>query len=573
MKDRLELAGIGAIAGLCLWSLFELLPDVVEEGFLLLALTVGASVFFSVLMALVGPERPLRAVLPSLALGGLTGLLALWSGLRFQTVDGFFDAGHPLMALFVIALVGAPFAAATLEDRAGWRDYARLFDSAWGIFIRYVAGWLFAGLIFVVLLLSDELLKLVGIRIIDDLLDIDWLRYTLVGAVFGLGVATVHELREYVSPVLVHRLLRMLLPLVLVVVIVFIGALPFRGLSDLFGKLSTAGVLMAVAFAGVTLITAAIDRDDENASEMKLMTFSARIMALLIPVLVGLAIYAVWIRIAAYGWTPQRGMAAYTAVFLIGYVGWYLWSVLSGAQGWQGRLRQSNLYMALVVWGGAVLWLTPLAHVEALSVRSQVARFEAGTVKAAELPLYEMAHDWGRVGEAGLAKIETMADAPLKERIVAAREAKSVWQFKTVARAENDTALRAKLTNRIKILPEGEGHTSVFEAMERGTLMALERHCPEGTEPSCAIVMLGAGADAVFSGDALLVAQEQPRVWTLRLQSGQYYLQQALAYDAAGRERAVPENLFEQVTAGAFELKPKIRNVLGVGDLSIIPYN
>jgi len=202
-----------------------------------------------------------------------------------------------------------------------------------------------------------------------------------------------------------------------------------------------------------------------------------------------------------------------------------------------------------------------------------VARFEAGTVKAAELPLYEMAHGWGRVGEAGLAKIETMADAPLKERIVAAREAKSVWQFKTVARAENDTALRAKLTNRIKILPEGEGHTSVFEAMERGTLMALERHCPEGTEPSCAIVMLGAGADVVFSGDALLVAQEQPRVWTLRLQSGQYYLQQALAYDAAGRERAVPENLFERVTAGAFELKPKIRNVLGVGDLSIIPYN
>lgn len=33
MKDRLELAGIGAIAGLCLWSLFELLPDFVEEGF------------------------------------------------------------------------------------------------------------------------------------------------------------------------------------------------------------------------------------------------------------------------------------------------------------------------------------------------------------------------------------------------------------------------------------------------------------------------------------------------------------------------------------------------------------
>jgi hypothetical protein len=62
-------------------------------------------------------------------------------------------------------------------------------------------------------------------------------------------------------------------------------------------------------------------------------------------------------------------------------------------------------------------------------------------------------------------------------------------------------------------------------------------------------------------------------VWTLGLQSGKYYLRAAVAYDRAGQERAVPENLFEKVTAGAFELKPQIRNVLSVGELSIIPYN
>ena len=86
--------------------------------------------------------------------------------------------------------------------------------------------------------------------------------------------------------------------------------------------------------------------------------------------------------------------------------------------------------------------------------------------------------------------------------------------------------------------------------------------------------MLGAGADAVFSGDAVLVAQEQPRVWTLEAAIGPVLFAGRLwPMTAAGRERAVPENLFEQVTAGAFELKPQIRNVLGVGELSIIPYN
>lgn len=573
MKDRLELAGIGAIAGLCLWLLFEILPDFVGNGFLLLGLTVGASVFFSVLMALVGPERPLRAVPPSLVLGVLTGVLALWTGLRFENVSGFYDAAHPLMALFVIALVGTPFAAAALDDKAGWRNYARLFDSAWSIFIRYVAGWLFAGLIFLVLLLSDELLKLVGIRIIEDLLDIDWLRYTLIGAVFGLGVATVHELRDYVSPVLVHRLLRMLLPLVLVVVIVFIGALPFRGLSDLFGKLSTAGVLMAVAFAGVTLITAAIDRDDENASHMKLMTVSVRIMALLIPVLAGLAIYAIWIRVAAYGWTPHRGMAAYTALFLTGYVVCYLWSVLGRGESWQARLRQSNLYMALAVCVGAVLWLTPLFQVESISVGSQVARYEQGKAGAEELPLYEMAHDWGRAGAAGLEKIDAMADEPMRARIAAAREARSIWRFKNADRAQNDAALRLDLAERIKVLPEGAELTPVLEAMERSTLNTLERQCPKNPQPSCAIVMLGAGADPVFGGEAVLVARERPIVWNLARQSGKYYLRAAAAYDESGRERALPEDMFEQVMAGTYELKPLTRNFLSIGDLAIIPYN
>ena len=571
MKDRFELAAIGAVAGYCLWGLFETLPHVIGDGFLLLALTVAASVFFSVLMALVGPERPLRAVLPSLALGVLAGALAFLAALRFDSVDGFYDAAHPLMALFVLVLIGAPFAAAALEEKQGWRHYARLFDSAWGIFIRYVAGWLFAGLIFLVLLLSDELLKLVGITLIGDLLEVDWLRYALLGAVFGLGVATVHELRDYVSPVLVHRLLRMLLPLVLLVVIVFIGALPFRGLSDLFGKLSTAGVLMAVAFAGITLITTAIDRDDESAAQVKLMTFAAQAMALLVPVLVGLAIYAIWLRVAAYGWTPSRVIAAYIALFLVGYVVSYLWAVLRRA-GWQARLRQSNLYMALAVGAGAALWLTPLMTAEGIATGSQVARYEAGRAAPEALPLYEMAHDWGVAGRAGLERLEAAGDAPLVARIAEAREATSRWRFAREEAGPSDAELRLALGARVVAWPAGSDLAPLLDAMNRSVLQRIERQCPEAEPQACAIVLLGQGADPLFGKDALFVTRE--RVMSLERQNGgSVYLRAARAYDAEGAERVPSEAMLARILAGAFELKPMVRSYLQVGDQVIIPYN
>lgn len=571
MKDRFELAAIGAVAGYCLWGLFEILPDVIGQGFLLLAVTVAATVFFSVLMALVGPERPLRAVLPSLGLGLLTGGLAFWSALRFETVHKVNNAAHPFMALFVLALVGAPFAAALLEEKQGWRHYRRLFDSAWGIFIRYVAGWLFAGLIILVLLLSDELLKLVGITIIGDLLDVDWLRYAVLGAVFGLGVATVHELRDYVSPVLVHRLLRMLLPLVLVVVIVFIGALPFRGLSDLFGKLSTAGVLMAVAFAGITLITAVIDRDDESASHLKAMTVAARIMALLVPVLVALAIYAIWLRVAAYGWTPARVIAAYIALFLLGYGVSYLWAVLRG-EGWQARLRQSNLYMALAVFGGAVVWLTPLINAERISTGSQVARYEASVGAPEALPLYEMAHDWGVAGKAGLEQLAALADAPLAARIAQAKDARSRWSFQNREAGLDEAALRVALGARVTVWPEGGDLASLLEEMNHTLLQRIERECPDAEPQGCAIVLLGQTADPVFRNDALFVTRE--RVMSLeRHQGGSLYLRAAQAYDAQGGQSAPSAAMLERILAGAFELKPMVRSYLAVEDQVIIPYN
>ncbi len=572
MKDRLELAAIGGVAGLSLWAFFEFLPQIVGKGWgLHVALTMVLAFFVS-LLALVGPEKPQRALLPSALLACLAGALALMGILRFATPRDYYAVGHTIVAMGAMMFIAIPFAAAELEERGGWRQYARLFDAAWGIFIRYFAGWLFAGLILLVLYLSDELLKLVGIRIIDDILKIDVVRYTLIGAVFGLGVATVHELRDYVSPVLVHRLLRMLVPLVLVVVVIFLGALPFRGLSDLFGDLSTAAVLMSVAFGAITLITTLIDRDNENASDVRLMVVSARALAVLLPCLVALALYAVWLRVATYGWTPERVIAAYVMVFLVGYSVSYAVSALRGA-GWMGKLRQCNLGLAIAVCVGAGLWLTPLINAEGWSAKSQLARYLNGKAEAEGLPLFEMAHDWGLPGLRALETLEDADDVALGAMITRAKSANSSWAYTRDLDTNEIVDLKADLVARIAVRPEGSSVVPLLKDMPIRALRQVEKLCKAGTQQTCVVVFLPAGTQGYSATEAVLVSRERSAVWAVAREGTETNLRSISAYGPDKRTTSHPRDMFDSVMSGKFTFESVSRSYLKVGDTVLVPYN
>ncbi len=127
-------------------------------------------------------------------------------------------------------------------------------------------------------MLSGVLFELVGVTLIKDLLEIDAAAWAITGAVFGLALAVVNELSDFVSPFLILRLLRLLLPLVLGVLVVFLTALPFRGLTGLFGGMSSAATLLAMVAAAVTLISAAVDESDEDAVADGWMAHATRLL-------------------------------------------------------------------------------------------------------------------------------------------------------------------------------------------------------------------------------------------------------------------------------------------------------
>lgn len=415
---RLTLAALGAVAALALWALGDNWRNSSLAPMLYLSLFTFISVQSLVALALAGPLSVARALAGALLLSlPLTGLACL-AGLRHDNPLDLLDDPVMLAVAGVLVLFATPFLAVALQDRRNWANYAHLFDAAWTMVLRYGLALVFVGVFWLIVFLSTSLLRLVDITLVERWTASIAVRFAVSGWVLGLGLAVMHELRAIVSPHLGLRLLRLLVPIMLVVVALFLTALPLRGLSYLFGEFSSAGTLIATAILAITLISAALERDDKAAVHHRGLRAATRALALLVPLLAGLAVWAVLLRVRQYGWTPDRVLAACVAWFLLAYGVGYGAAVI-GRWGWAGRIRKVNVIMALAVIAVAMLWMTPLLDVYRLSTNSQIARFLKGDASLDQLALWQLEHDWGRAGQAGVRRLEAYEAHPEHDELIA----------------------------------------------------------------------------------------------------------------------------------------------------------
>lgn len=486
MATRGAMVGLGVAAGAGHYLLFRLAETEALTGRGLLAVGVLLIVFFSGLLAMTGPLKPARAALGAAGIAiGVTALLLLVS-LRFVTVEGIFDSPHPTLAAIVLATVPMPFWIAA--NRTSWRDYPMLFGESWGIVVRYAAAWAFVGVVWAVIWLSHALLSIVGIDLIQWLIDVGPVPWLITGGTLGLALAVVQELSDYVSPYLLLRLLRLLLPVVLLVTVVFLVALPLRGFSGLFGGLSVALTLLAMAGAAATLVTTAVDQEDLTATDSPVLTWGARAMALLLPVLAGLGAWAVWLRVDQHGWTPDRLFAAEVAVLGLGYGVAYALAVLRG-KGWMARIRQANIGMAVALMVVAALGLTPLLNAERMSTASVMARLDDGRMPVEQLEPSLLSR-WGTAGAAALATLEARAKEPGQEALAA----RLADPFLAPATGEDTEALRAELVALLPLQPATATATrdavlAGFQTYQLRSVLDACRQTMPGGGPGCVMVV------------------------------------------------------------------------------------
>lgn len=407
IRQRGVMSAMGAGAGLALWVLAEVLSDGWIDGRPALFLVSVASVFAGGLLVLTGPLRPLRAALSALPVAVVTGLLLALASLRYDTVDSFLMT-DPWLAAFAVVFLPLPFLIAAGQPE-GWRHYPTLFSESWSVVVRSAAAWVFTGVVWGVLWLSDALLGIVGIPLVDTIMAVAPLPWLITGTVLGLALAVVSEMSDVISPHLVLRLLRLLVIPVLAVLTLFVVALPLRGMDGLLGGVSVAMTLLAMSAAAATLVTTAIDSNDGAAAHGRWMRAATQALALILPVPAVLAGYAVWLRVDQHGWTPDRLFAATVAVIGLGYGLGYAGAVIARKH-WMARIRTANVWMALVLLAAAILWQTPVLNAERISARSQLARFEAGKTPVAELDLAALSL-WGVAGQEARSRLAEIAAA------------------------------------------------------------------------------------------------------------------------------------------------------------------
>jgi len=513
---RIALGLLGFLGGLSAWILIEILPDhMTHAPHALLALTSFAAAFFAAALAVAGPLSLSRAVTAALALAlPLSGLMT-WASHRFDSVGAFLDSAHPWTGVALLWFLPLPFLIAALKPTIRWNDYRELFDESWMVVVRLTSAWLFVGLVWGVLFLSNALLELVGLDIIERLLEREEVPYLLTGVTLGIALAVVGELSDYVSADLILRLLRLLLPVVLVVVAVFLGALPFRGLSNLFGEFSAAAILLAIAFGAATLISTGIDTGAADRGPGRLTLWSCRLMALLLPALAVLAGAAIWLRTQQYGLTPDRVIAAALAALALGYGAAYAAAVLLG-RGWEARIRRANIAMALVVIGSIAAFFTPLLNPQAISAANQVARYQRGAVDADGLDLWTMAHDWGRPGAAVIEQLATIQSRPDAERLAtrldALAEAESRYAFERTGEGDDVAALAESLVTALPVRPDGATlPDGLLGSLRLWELQQIARACAARTpagNPGC--IALLADFSGARPGDEVLVVAQVP---------------------------------------------------------------
>jgi hypothetical protein len=415
MMARWGLALIGAATGVALWALVYGLDHGLLNKQLALVLFAFVGTFGATTLAMAGPIGLLRAARNGAALALAVAGLAALASLRYSDAEDFFNTPMPMLAVMTVGGLPVPFLIAAA--RPGWRDYPALFLESWSTVVRYAAAIAFTGLTWAVIDLSDAVLNLVGIELIGDLTDEPVVVMVLIGAILGFGMAVVHEMAALLSPYLVMRVFRMLLPVVLAVMVIFLAALPFRGLDGLFRDLSPAVLLLAMVAAGVSLVSITVDQSDAEAAASPLFRRTAQGMALLVPVLAGVAVWALWLRVVDYGWSPERLFLAVVGLIGLAYGLIYAVAVLRGP-GWMARIRQGNFWMALAIIAVAALWLTPLLNAERISAQSQLARYVAGKTPAIELDTWALGR-WGKPGEAALAELRQLAEQPGQEELAA----------------------------------------------------------------------------------------------------------------------------------------------------------
>ena len=345
-----------------------------------------------------------------------TGWLVLGLALLISGISAWVFAAEPsgwlqmtwCLAAVVLGYIGTAFILAWPTGEGLRLRYEDLFRHAWNnVFILFLAQML-TGLFWQLLWLCALLFSMLGIPQVKEAVESPVFLWLVLPVVFSLGMRMGRENEKVIGLLrgILLTLCRFLLPLGALITVLFTLTLPFTGLQPVWDTGYSTTLLLMLAIINLFLVNGVFQEGHQGNVYPVALKRLVNASLLCLPVLVGLAAYASWMRIDQYGLTPSRIMA----LLLVGVMQAHglaaAWAVLASRQGWLNSLRVSNPWIALLSAVLVVLFYTPLLAPQALSAKNQVERLVSGRTPVGEFDARNLYHDLGQPGRDAFEQLE-----------------------------------------------------------------------------------------------------------------------------------------------------------------------
>ena len=402
---------VGLLQGLTLWAASEAWPHAAGWRVLCSALLAFTVIGGWQLQLLWGDLRAAgrwrlvlaAALLPAVLAGGLAlqfdqprwyylgesvGTLLLWSNL-------------------ILAYVLTPFIQARDADHR-WRvDYAALYRHAINNGLLLFMALLMLAAFWLLIWLWAGLFKLVGIRTFATLFESSGFIWIASATVVAIGLWIGLERGQVVDALrnVLQAMCRFLLPLTVLILLLFVVCLPFTGLQPLWETRHATPILLAMVFAHVALLNGVVQDGRQAVQYPRALRVLVDASSLCLPLLAGLAVYALWLRIDQYGLTPDRVVAVGATLVALLHALALMAAVLQRRDGWLAGLRRSNPLLALVSVALLLfMHLPPLSPLQ-LSAANQYQRLLDERVPTERTDLGALRFQLGQPGRDHLEKL------------------------------------------------------------------------------------------------------------------------------------------------------------------------
>ena len=333
---------------------------------------------------------------------GLVASLAYYAGTQLGSADSTWSDTDAVVPLFILFLLVAAFKALMYIQHFGSGEafsYSALFRRSWRNFLITGLALAFTGAFRLILLLWQWLFKEIGIDFFDELFNEAWFIYPVLSVAFGIGVVILRHLSQIIDTVaqIQQVLMRILLPLLVFISVLFLLALLFTGLAPLWesgGSFTVLWILLLTLF-----FVNAVYKDDPEAMPYPLWAHRLVYAGVaVLPVYSAISCYGISLRVMEYGWSVARGLAfALWAVLTLFALG-YCYSILRRGDRWLHGLSRINVAMGLVVMATVLLLNSPLLDLRKIATNSQMARLDLGLTSLQRLDIGYFARELARPG-------------------------------------------------------------------------------------------------------------------------------------------------------------------------------